>query len=74
MARYQLLVDREGRVLIATEQPVTEAEKAQITAAFTRWKENASPVLLIAGEAEVIRVVDIELHVEARAAAAGEGS
>lgn len=72
MARYQLLVDREGRVLIATQEPVAEADKAKITAAFERWKANASPVLLIAGEAEVVRVVDIELHLEAQAAAAGE--
>lgn len=64
MAKFQLLVDAEGRAILAGLEPVSAERGQAIKAAFAKWREAQPPEVLIAGETELIRVTDIELALD----------
>lgn len=69
VARYQLLVQRDGRCVLTTSEPIDLETVQQIEEAFEAWRTADPPKLAVIPEGEVIAVTSIELHLEAVAAA-----
>jgi len=61
MATARLVIDREGRMVLAVDVPLSKDAAIGIRRAFDEWRRAQPPQLLIVPDAEVVRVVDVEL-------------
>ena len=61
MKNAQLIVDREGRMILATKGAISADQVEVIRAEFDRWRNAQPPELLIVAESDVVRVVDVTL-------------
>lgn len=60
MARFTLVVRRDGKALLTCQDRLTDSMAAELRAAVDEWDDGDTPLLVIP-ECDVVQVVDIEI-------------